>query len=89
MNKKSNRIIKLYAEVKKAAKQKWSGEKFIFNDLVKQVGTFNCTTDEIKEVGRMFGAWERKGFDAPIKRIPNTSPILYQKLNFFNAGGKR
>ncbi|HDE9610278.1 hypothetical protein BU592_04115 [Staphylococcus arlettae] len=89
MKYKPIRVIQLYGASKRAAKQKYSGETFIFNDLVNQVGTFNCTTNEIREVGRMFGAWERKGCDAPIKRISNKSPILYQKIRLFNTGGKR
>lgn len=89
MKYKPIRVIQLYGATKKAAKQKYSGETFIFNDLVNQVGTFNCTTNEIREVDRMFGAWERKGCDAPIKRISNKSPILYQRIRLFNTGGKR
>ena len=60
MKYKPIRVIQLYGATKKAAKQKYSGETFIFNDLVNQVGTFNCTTNEIREVGRMFGAWKEK-----------------------------
>ncbi|EHJ07406.1 hypothetical protein [Staphylococcus simiae] len=88
MRKKSIRIIRLYTACKIAAKNKKPGTVFTYNDLVTEVGTFGCNTNEIREAGRMFGAWERNGRDAPIIRIPNTEkPIVYIRLSNFYKGG--